>query len=72
MTFTKQDKDALSKNWDQVANQFQSQFGVSKDDLGSERDPDQIVNQIAAKTGRDRDEIEEQVRTAVQSASGNA
>ena len=73
MTFTKQDKDALSKNWDQAKSQIKSQFsGVTDDDLEQGRsNPDQLASTIATRTGQDQATVEQSLHSVAQQYGGN-
>ena len=71
MTMNQQERDALSQNSDQAKTQIQGQFpGLSDEDLDSgQSSPDTFANTVAAKTGQDRDQVEQQLRQIAQQYS---
>lgn len=65
-----QTKTQLREKFQQLKPQLQQQFsGLSEQDLQSgQSDPDQLVQTISRKTGQPSTQIEQQLKTLVQSS----
>jgi hypothetical protein len=64
MTMTQQEKDALRQNWTQAKQQVAQQFPNAN--LDDNADPDQVANDIAAKTGQDVNDVEKSLKQIAQ------